>query len=173
MSDPEPKAAPSGPAQPPPPETRARWLDRASALLLCVAVGVALIPATPALLRALGAPLPRIGAPSEGPPLVLPHQPPELMANPDQLFDPEHEIDPDEARDPDTAAAAAHARVGLARGPLVLHDKPTLSAQPLGAVKAGELVMIMHESGDWVYVVSDSDDKLVSGWTKKSEIAIR
>ena len=179
MSDPAPNAAPSGAAPPSrPAEPPARWLDRVSGLLLCVAVGVALVPATPALLRALGIQLPGIASPSEGAPVVLPHRPPELLGNPDSLFDPDHDLDPDEARSPDGsdlpgAAAAAHARIGLARGPLVLHDKPTFTARSLGAVKTGEMVMIMHEAGEWVYVVSDSDEKLVSGWAKKSEIAIR
>jgi hypothetical protein len=161
MSDPEP-------TQPAPPEPPARWLDRATGLLLCVAVGIALGPATPALLRAVGAPLPGLGERSEGPPIALPHQPPELLADPDALFDPDHDLDPEEAQ-----AQLPDGRIGLARGPLTLHDKPAPTARPLGDVKAGELVMIMRESGDWVYVVHGGEDRMVSGWAKKSEIAVR
>lgn len=151
----------------------ARWLDRATGLLLCVAVAIALGSATPALLRALGAPLPQGAPQGEGPPLVLPRQPPELLAHPDLLLDPDHDLDADEAQAAAPAAPAAPGRIGLARGPLTLHDQPALAARSLGDVQAGELVLIMREAGDWVYVLHDGDDRMLRGWAKKSEIAVR
>ena len=170
MSFPEPKAAARRVATKPKPARPAAWLDRATGLLLCVAAGLALASATPALLRALGAPLPEIAAPAEGPPIMLPRQPPELLASPEHLFDhdPELDLDESQAREP-----APHGRIGLARGPLTLHDQPALAARSLGDVQAGELVLIMREAGDWVYVLHDGDDRMLRGWAKKSEIAVR
>lgn len=64
-------------------------------------------------------------------------------------------------------------RLGLTQKPLTLFDSPGENGDVLGAVKAGELVMIVREVGDWALVVYEGADDVLMGWLKKSGIAIR
>jgi len=175
---PEPAPDP-GPAEPQapspaaaPPVRRSRWLDRLSATLLVAAAAVAAIAAAPALLRAAGAPLPDTRAPEQTPPLDLRHAPPEILANPDQLFDPDHDLDPDDL--PGSAPfAAGRGKLGRVLGILTLRDRPADAGKLVGEAKAGELVMVVREVGDWAFVWAQIDDTMVVGWAKKSGIAVR
>ncbi|MFO0761483.1 MAG: hypothetical protein U0359_33700 [Byssovorax sp.] len=65
------------------------------------------------------------------------------------------------------------ARPAVARRALALFSDPGGGGEILGEVRAGDLVMIGKELGDWVLVAHDGDDGVVMGWTKKSEIAFR
>jgi hypothetical protein len=168
-----PDAAAAAPAQPAPPVRPSRWLDRLSATLLFAAAAVATIAAAPALLRAAGAPLPEARAPEAAPqPLDLRHAPPEILANPDKLFDPDHDLEPDDL--PGSAPfAAAHGKLGRVLGLLTLRDRPADGGKLVGEAKAGELVMVVKEVGDWAFVWAQIDDTMVVGWAKKSGIAVR
>jgi len=64
-------------------------------------------------------------------------------------------------------------RVGLARHGLKLRERPGEGTEITGAVRAGEVVMIMKDLGEWVLIMHSGDDDVSMGWTKRSEIAIR
>ncbi len=147
-----------------------------------MALSVALVAAGPSLLRAAGVPLPGLERDGAVPPLDLGHQPPEILAHPDDLFDPDRDSDGDEVElpwvldgdgDADAVPGAAHPRIGSARGPLSLRDHPAENARLVGQVKAGELMMIEREAGDWVLVWYGGEGALLRGWAKKSGIAVR
>lgn len=180
MSEPE-----TTPAAPEPvdraslPRPKARAADRigaVSALLIAVAAGGAISAAAPAILHA------RMGGdrgedpPPATRPLDLAHRPPEPLADPDPLFDPDRDGD-DEAPPPSPAdvLGGERPRIGLARSALSLREQPGASAKSIGEVKPGELVMILHESGDWVqvYAPGHADGTMIMGWATKSGIAVR
>jgi hypothetical protein len=62
-------------------------------------------------------------------------------------------------------------RFGLAQKLLTLHVEPSESADATGQVKAGKLVMILKEVGDWALILYKGEGLM--GWAKKSEIAVR
>jgi uncharacterized protein YgiM (DUF1202 family) len=170
MSDPRPTPPDRpAPAPRPAPPRPARWLSRISAALLLAAAALTAWAAAPALLRATGTSLPRT-EPLEGapPPLDLRHGPPEILANPEPTFEPDHEDD-----DAPGPAAAPGAHLGFARGPLALRARPGEASKPVGEVAAGDLVMIMRESGDWALVWAGGTDSMLKGWARKSGIALR
>lgn len=176
MSDSKPTAA-SGPSRvgdaPAQASAPARWLERFSALLLVAATAVAVAAAAPALLQAAGTALPRLTPePMDGAPLPLDlgHQPPELLANPDPLFDRDHDSDTDELPG---ALAEGRGRLGIARGPLPLRERPGEAGKLVAEVKAGELVMILRESGSYALVWAGGTDSVVKGWARRSGIAVR
>ena len=167
--DTQPPAA--GPPQAEPtPAPPARWIERLSTLLLVVASASAAAAAAPALLRTAGA-SPSSPDPFAGltPPIDLRREPPEILGNPDPLVDPDHDVDPDDLPGP----LAAHARLGFARGALPLRERPDSGGRPVGEVKAGELVMIVRESGDWALVWAGGAENFIKGWARKSGIAVR
>jgi hypothetical protein len=161
----------------------ARWLDRLSGLSLTVATSVALGAAGPSLLRAAGVPLPTTDATEPDgavPSLDLAHQPPEILAHPDDLFDPDRDSDGDEVElpwadepDPGAGRAMLGRALGSARVPLSLRDQPADGGRLVGQVKTGELMMIEREAGDWMLVWYSGDGALLRGWAKKSGIAVR
>jgi hypothetical protein len=171
----EPAAPPA--AQPEPDPGPAHRIDQLTAVLLLTAVGTAIAAAGPSILRMAGAPLPAAQPTAAAPPLDLRHQPPELLAHPDPLFDPDRDSDPDEASGlgmrPADPATGDHARPGQARGALALRERPADGARPVGEVKAGEIVMIVREAGDWALVWAGGNDGIVMGWVRKSGIAVR
>jgi uncharacterized protein YgiM (DUF1202 family) len=57
--------------------------------------------------------------------------------------------------------------------PLVLREKPATNAEVVGRVNAGELVLVPFVSGEWALVQYGTPGGVVSGWAKKSEIAVR
>ncbi|APR80519.1 Hypothetical protein A7982_05866 [Minicystis rosea] len=167
MSDDTQPAGPREAAPAPPP---ARWIERLSAVLLLGATALALAAAAPALLRSTGAAPPSADPfAGLGAPIDLRHEPPEILANPDPFVESDHEADPDDVPSP----LAAHARLGFARSALSLRERPESSGRSVGEVKAGELVMIVRESGDWVLVWVGGADNFMKGWARKSGIAVR
>jgi hypothetical protein len=195
-----PSEAKSPAAEQEPPALRpTRWLDRLSVVLLSVALGGVLAAAAPALLRAAGvdvldgspSPVRRFGvarpsatmAPFRTPPAPRPAQEDEeehIITELERLY-PEGMWPTKKPRAAGGSREAPRApaiplpkgreRIGLTRSPLTLYTKPDATTPPTGVVKADELVLIVKEEGDWVLVIHDGD--LASGWTKKSEIAVR
>jgi hypothetical protein len=43
----------------------------------------------------------------------------------------------------------------------------------LGEVKAGDMLMVVKEAGEWVLAVRSGGDGVLMGWTQRSEIAVR
>jgi uncharacterized protein YgiM (DUF1202 family) len=64
-------------------------------------------------------------------------------------------------------------RVGLTRHGLTLRERPGEGTEITGAVKAGEVVMIMKDAGEWVLIMHSGDDDVSMGWAKRSDVAIR
>jgi hypothetical protein len=64
-------------------------------------------------------------------------------------------------------------RLGATRHGLKLRQSPGESAEITGSVRAGELVMIMKDLGEWVLIMHSGEDDVSMGWTKRSEIAVR
>jgi hypothetical protein len=168
---------------PAPPLAKHRWMDRITAGLLAASLGVALGAATPAFLRAAGVEIPVAASPSAAP-LALPRRPPEILAHeglPDMPFDGDDDdvplfsdpspgpLGPGGLRD----ASDPWSQVGLARGPVALHEHPGGATKIVGEVGAGELVTIVRFAGEWALVVHAGAGALVSGWAKRSEIAVR
>jgi hypothetical protein len=165
-------------------------MDRITAGLLAASVGVTLGAATPAFLRAAGVEIPVAAPPSSAAPLALPRRPPEILAHegfPDVPFDGEDDEGP-LSTDPSPGPLGAPSpprpgpprdradpwsQVGLARAPVVLHEHPAGAARIVGEVGAGELVTIVRFAGEWALVVHAGSGALVSGWAKRSEIAVR
>jgi uncharacterized protein YgiM (DUF1202 family) len=91
MSATEPAASPPAdaaarpPQAPPPAPARpARWLDRATALLLVITLALAVAAAVPSLLRAAGVELPVAAAPEPAAPrIAVAHPPPEILSHPE------------------------------------------------------------------------------------------
>jgi hypothetical protein len=138
-------------------------MDMLSAFLLAGAVAVVAITAAPALFRAAGVSPPEPTAPFasgrsnvDRPRTGVPH--PFIADDDDDVID---------------DAAPSSARIGLARAPLVLLSRGSETARVVGHVSEGEPVMIVREAGDWVLVVYGGADDIVTGWTRKSGVAIR
>ncbi len=74
---------------------------------------------------------------------------------------------PQPARRPRPPRLRAQRRAPAARAPR------RCSGRPVGEVKAGELVMIVRESGDWALVWAGGADNFMKGWARKSGIAVR
>lgn len=190
---PPPTAPRPAPSAPPRPAPRSRWTDTLTALLLCVAAGGVIVAAAPSVLRAagLGAPARDDGELRNGGRLSLPQPPVGVPAHP--IFSHGEDDDEDEPprgpyatlppeglRPPPPEgdvrggkASGKRATPGVARRPIRLFDKPGPGGTVVGEVRAGDLVMIGKEAGEWMLVAHDGDDGVVMGWTKKSEIAAR
>lgn len=168
----EPEGAPPAAAVPraPLPTLAARWIDLASGALLLATALVTITAAVPSLLHIAGLPLQRASSRERLPTIDVRHQPPEILSDPDKLLDSDRDIEPDDAPFEPTRG---HAQLGHARGAVALRDRPADQGRPLGAIQAGELVMILKESGDWLQVWASGADGVVMGWVKKSGIAVR
>jgi len=174
----EPEPADAAAAEPELARGPAPRIDQLTAVFLFAAAAAALGAAGPSFLRAAGAPLPAAAPSTFAPPLDLRHQPPELLANPDPFLDPDRDTDPDDApgvtgMGPVDPGSGEHAKPGIARGALALRDRPGDTARPIAEVKAGELVMIVRESGSYALVWAGGADGIVMGWVRKSGIAVR
>ncbi|AUX40147.1 hypothetical protein SOCE26_015440 [Sorangium cellulosum] len=169
-------AAPAAQAAAP----RARRLDRLTGLLLLAAAAVALFPAAPVLLRALGldgAPAPMQSA-GRFARLLAPRSPDPPRPRFDERGDAEPLPSPraeDPALDEEAEApgAAGRFQLGIAERGITLLDEPRAGGSRVGAIAAGELVMIMREAGGWALVAQNDGDSIVMGWARRSEIAIR
>jgi hypothetical protein len=179
-----------------------RWLDVLSSGVLLVACAVVTVEALPALVRAagVGGPAPLLArAPS---PRELQHPAPAVHHGFAFQQDDEDERDPIDDLDrlypgerpgmfPHAAPGAlAHpggadddthsvgkiergkSQLGLAKKALTLTEEPGGSGVA-GEVKAGELVMVVKETGEWALVAHEGGGTLEMGWVRKSELAIR
>lgn len=198
MSEPT-KSPDAPPAAAAPARRRRPWTDTVSLLALAAAVTVVAIAATPSLLRLANVPgvgphpgsglsrvHPRSGA--SGPrPIIID----DATGDDGDPVDDLEQLYPDpgnwpDKRDRDTdeddpgAIAPAlpppdghGARVGLARKALMLVDRAEAGAQVIGKVRAGEMIMIVKEQGDWALVVHSGSGDVSMGWVQKSDIAVR
>lgn len=198
----EPTQAPDvpGPKAPAPaaPRRARPWTDTVMLLALTAAVTIVAVAAVPSVLRLTK--LPGLGT---HPPSGLARLHPGSSSAPHPLVFDDHADDdgdpvddleklyPDPSNWPgkrDTAPDGAEddgvpkapddvfshgARVGLARKTLMLVDRAAPDAHVLGEVRAGEVIMIVKEQGDWALVVHSGGDDVSMGWTRKSDIAVR
>lgn len=182
-----------------------RWTDTLTGALLCVAVAVVGVSATPALLRAAGVVdlRPEVGAHAGGRLSLLPpgHERPSRPLFGDEDEDEEDFPVPfleskrqrgilgdrgkprDDAEEsgprvhapdgPHADADGTRARIGVVRRRITLVESPGEDGPTLGEVQPGKLVMVLKEAGDFALVAYSSEDGILMGWTKKSEIAVR
>jgi hypothetical protein len=198
----EEEATPSAAAAPRRP---GRWTDTLTGALLCVAVAVVAVSASPALLRAAGVVdlRPEAGAHAGGRLSLLPpgHERPRRPLFEDEDEDEDALTPPfleskrergilgdrgkprEEAEErgprvhapegPLEGADGTSARIGVVRHRITLVESPGEDGPTLGEVQPGKLVMVLKEAGDFALVAYSSEDGIVMGWTKKSEIAVR
>jgi hypothetical protein len=200
--DPAPRPAPPNPkvdhhgsaSRPAPPALSGsdaprplRWMDPLTTLFVLGAITIVAVTASPHVLRAAGmGPPPSVGfgsgarlgarplptafshpeyAPHERPVLQDAQPAPRVIAPPID----EGGLDFDSDR----------FGFGTVRRATELHAKAEANAETTGLLKAGSLVMIVQESGEWAFVLYNGAANgapkagMVVGWIKKSEIAIR
>ncbi|WP_437969132.1 SH3 domain-containing protein [Sorangium sp. So ce260] len=174
-AEPPPGAAPAPP--------RARRLDRLTGLVLLAATAVALLPTAPIVLRAVAgerAPVQGAGRFAH----LLEGRSPAGRSPAHLRFPFDEDPGADEPRSPrddgpafdeeeEEPGAAARLQLGIASRGITLLEEPRADGARIGAVAAGELVMIVRESGAWALVARNQGDSMVMGWARRSEIAIR
>ncbi|MCC6556103.1 MAG: SH3 domain-containing protein [Polyangiaceae bacterium] len=177
-----PDAAPTQPVAQGARPRGARWIDRVTGLLLLAAGASVALAAAPAALRALG-----VGAPPRQSAARLPeirYRAP--ASSPRFTFDLEDDEEPEDRLDPHAGAphgggggdAPAHGdtgkiRMGLARRDLAVLGEPDAAGVRLGEIKAGDVIMVVREAGEWTLVIQNGADGVTMGWVRSSEIAIR
>ncbi|WP_437280160.1 SH3 domain-containing protein [Sorangium sp. So ce375] len=186
------RAAHAGPrlaarAEPPPGDApappRARRLDRLTGLVLFAAATVVLLPTAPVVLRAVAGDRPPVQGAGRFAHLLEERSPAggRAQARPRFRFDEEegdderqspHEDGPafDDEEDP---RAPAPIQAGIASRSITLLDEPRADGARVGAVAAGEVVMIVREWGEWAHVLKSDGGTMLMGWARRSEIAIR
>jgi hypothetical protein len=163
------------PAAPAPP--RSRWMERLTGALLFSAAVVTLVPVVPAALRSLGVGV--APAPVQGAGTIAQLLPRRGSTHP--RLDLDERSRADEERAPSSAGLPtadpdgepARIRVGVAPRGLKLLDEPSPGSARVGEIAAGELVMIVRESGEWAFIARNGDDGVIMGWARRSEIAVR
>jgi hypothetical protein len=184
----------SDPATPPPATARrARWMDRITALLLCIGTGGALAGAEPSIARALAEEPPDDDAPTT-PHVRLPTPP---IASPSRLsasdenprFAPDDDAPhltelermypdgmwPGQHRDPSPALTTPTStlRHGRASTALTLRESAEPTASVIGLVPAGTALTLRGEMGEWALVVlRGPDGATLFGWTARAGITI-
>jgi hypothetical protein len=78
-----------------------------------------------------------------------------------------------ELEGPHGGAGETRARIGVARRRITLVEHPGEAGPKVGEIQSGKMVMVLKEVGDFALVAYSSEDGVVMGWTKKSEIAVR
>ncbi|MGK4007077.1 SH3 domain-containing protein [Sorangium sp. So ce1036] len=159
---------------------RARRLDRLTGLLLLLAAAIVLFPAAPALLRAAGVGGTRSPMPSASrfAHLLDRRSPAAPRFRFDEGADTDDRPSPgaelpgldDEGEEPGTTGRL---QLGIAARGITLRDEPRADGSRVGAIAAGEFVMIVREAGGWALVAQHHGDSLVMGWARRSEIAVR
>jgi hypothetical protein len=186
--------SPARDPEPVPRPSTARWLNAVTTLLLSTVAVIVLAAAGPSILRAgLHAsdppedPAPPFRAPR---PLLVPRDHPAPRSF---VLDPDEGDDIDEApgtrgvrprsgdprsapprlpgNDDDGPGFGLGLRGGVTVRPLLLRDRR--SGSVLHEVRAGQSVSILREDGDWVLLVQKTDDDIVTGWAKRSELLLR
>ncbi|WP_438018590.1 SH3 domain-containing protein [Sorangium sp. So ce315] len=183
-------APPAAPAGPPPGDTPAappaRRLDRLTGIVLAVAAAVALSPTAPLVLRALAGERPHVQGAGRFTHLLEPRSPDDERARapspPRFSFDDDPGADdPPSPRDAppgfdeegDDPGAPSRLQIGIASRGITLVDEPRPDGARVASIAAGELVMIVRESGGWALVAKHQGGNLVMGWARRSEIAVR
>lgn len=173
----------------------ARWLNAVTTLLLGTASVIVLAAAGPALLRA-GI---HAGDKPEEPAPPVRAQRPHLVPR-DHPAPRSWVIEPDEGDDIDEAPGMRGVRPGSGdprsrpprfpgsdddegpgfglglRGGVTLrplHLRDRRSGSVLHEVRAGQAVSILREDGDWILVVQKTNDDIVTGWARRSELLLR
>lgn len=182
-----PPAAPAGPSPGDAPAAApARRLDRLTGIVLTVAAAVALSPTAPLVLRALAGERP----PVQGAGRFTHHlergsldddgarapSPPRFSFDDDPgADDPPSPRDalPDFDDEGDDPGAPMRPQIGIASRGITLVDEPRPDGARVASIDAGELVMIVRESGGWALVAKHQGGNLVVGWARRSEIAVR
>ncbi len=180
----------TSPAREPPllpkPST-ARWLNAVTTLLLATVAVILLVAAGPSLLRAAihagqspEEPAPPVRATR---PLLVPRDHPAPRS-----FAPDDDDEPDDPRarpgvprgapqrlpgsdDDDGPGFGLGLKGGVTLRPLQLRDRR--SGSVLHEVRAGQSVSILREDGDWVLLVQKTDEDIITGWAKRSELLLR
>ncbi|WP_437929228.1 SH3 domain-containing protein [Sorangium sp. So ce291] len=179
-------ARPAAVAAPPaamPALPQARRLDRLTGLVLFAAAAVALLPTAPLLLRALAGERPPMQGAGRFAHLLERRSPAaeRSRSHPRFPFDADpgaddprapREADPGLDEEAEEPGGASPLQLGIASRGITLLDEPGDGAR-VGAVAAGELVMIVRESGAWALVAKNQGGNMVMGWARRSEIAIR
>lgn len=170
---PDPAPSPDGPGG-----ARARRINRLTGLLLLAAAAVVLVPTSPVLLYAAGVGVPRppmqsagkIGRMLRRSPAVAPPWAHDQTAEDDA---PRLRLPDVEDHDGEPPDAPARLRVGVAPRGLTLLDEPSQGGSRVGTIPAGEVVMILREAGGWALIAQNTDEGVIMGWARRSEIAVR
>ncbi|WP_437962628.1 SH3 domain-containing protein (plasmid) [Sorangium sp. So ce119] len=182
-------ARPAALAEPPPGDAPAappaRRLDRLTGLVLLAATAIALFPTAPLLLRALAGERPPMQGAGRFAHLLERRSPDEeaSRAHPRFPFDDDdpgahdprtpHDDPPGFDEEVDEPGAPSRLQLGIASRGVTLVDEPRPDGARVGAIAAGELVMVVRESGGWVLVVKNQGGSMMMGWARRSEIAVR
>ncbi|WP_437939452.1 SH3 domain-containing protein [Sorangium sp. So ce341] len=174
-AEPPPGAAPAPP--------RARRLDRLTGLALFAATAVAALPTAPIVLRAIADDRSPVQSAGRFAHLLEGRSPAASRAQARARFPFDEDPGADEPRSPrddgpaggeeDDPDAPARLQAGIASRSITLLEEPRADGARIGAVAAGELVMVMRESGAWALVMKHDGGNMVMGWARRSEIAIR
>ncbi len=176
------RAAPPPGAAPAPP--RARRLDWLTGLVLFTAAAVALLPTAPLVLRAVAGERSPVQGAGRFTHLLEGRSPAagRSRAHPRFPFDEEPGADEPRSRHDDGPSfddegeepgAPSRLQLGIASRGITLLEEPRADGARIGAIAAGELVMIVREAGAWALVTKNQGDSMVMGWARRSEIAIR
>ncbi|XXX78843.1 SH3 domain-containing protein [Sorangium sp. So ce134] len=175
-AEPPPGAAPA--------PARARRLDRLTGLVLFAATAVALLPMAPIALRAVAGDRAPVQSASRFAHLLEGRSPAAGRAEAHHRFPFDEDPGADEPRSPhddgpafdddeEDPGAPARLQPGIASRGITLLDEPRPTAARVGAIAAGELVMVVRESGAWALVLKHDGGNMLMGWARRSEIAIR
>ncbi|WP_437624659.1 SH3 domain-containing protein [Sorangium sp. So ce1151] len=184
--DAHPGARPAAVAAPPgavPALPHARRLDRLTGLVLFAAAAVALLPTAPLLLRALAGERPPMQGAGRFAHLLERRSPAaeRSRSHPRFPFDADpgaddprspREEDPGLDEEAEAPGGGSPLQLGIASRGITLLEEPGDGAR-VGVVAAGELVMVVRESGAWALVAKNQGGNMVMGWARRSEIAIR
>lgn len=83
---------------------------------------------------------------------------PDLVAPPDDLA---------------TDDGAADARLAVTVRDVVVRERADDGAAPLGRVGAGELLIVIRETGAWAMVAHLGEEGSTTGWVRRGDLAIR
>ncbi|WP_437690722.1 SH3 domain-containing protein [Sorangium sp. So ce176] len=179
-------ARPAALAAPPPGDAPAappaRRLDRLTGLVLLAATAIALTPTAPLLLRALAGERPPMQGAGRFAHLLERRSLDEEASRAHPRFpldgdpgahDPRSDDPPGFDEEGDEPGAPARLQLGIASRGVALVEEPRADGARVGAIAAGELVMVVRESGGWVLVAKHQGGSMVMGWARRSEIAVR
>jgi len=174
------KAAPSNPA----PNRPSRGLEVMTTLALVAALGLVLVTAMPAILRAAGvgpyAETRRFSLPEDGlgPSPLHPPKATGTVEEDDEEAPEEDEIAPTRPRSRAEEAEpedprSTRIRPAFVRSTTKLLVEASEDAAASGEVREGDTVFVIQERGEWVLVFRTNTDGIIKGWIQRSRLAIR